>query len=50
MAEAVYAALKPQNPEKDYRVAVACVYAEKSNLQNYEVHIINKQERQDEHE
>lgn len=50
MAEAVYAALKPQNPEKDYRVAVACVYAEKSNLQNYEVHIINKKERQDEHE
>jgi IMP cyclohydrolase len=49
MAEAVFAALKPQNPEKDYRVAVACVYAEKSNLLKYEVHIINKKERRGEH-
>lgn len=46
MANAVFAALKPQKPEKDYRVAVACVYAAKSNLQKYEIHIINKKERQ----
>ncbi len=45
LAEAVYAALKPRNPEKDYRVAVACVYAEISQLQKYELHIINKKKR-----
>ncbi len=46
MANAAFAVLKPQKPEKDYRVAVACVYAEKSNFQKYEVRIINKKERQ----
>lgn len=45
LAKAVYAALEPQNPEKDYRVAVACVYAEIAHLQKYEVHIINKRKR-----
>jgi len=45
LAEAVYAALEPHNPEKDYRVAVACVYAEIAQLQKYEVHIINKKKR-----
>jgi IMP cyclohydrolase len=49
MAEAVYAALKPRYSEKDYRVAVACVYADKTNLQKYQVFIINKKERQEEH-
>lgn len=45
LAEAVYATLRPQNPEKDYRVAVACVYAEIAQLQKYEVHIINRKKR-----
>ena len=49
MAEAVYAALRPGYPEKDYRVAVAAVYAESSNLQKFQVSIINKKERQEEH-
>jgi IMP cyclohydrolase len=47
MAESVFAALRPQNPEKDYRVALACVYADKANLRKYVVHIINKNQRQE---
>ena len=43
-AEAVYQALKPQDPMKDYRVAVACVSALRANLRNYDVHIINRRE------
>jgi IMP cyclohydrolase len=43
-AEAVYQALKPQDPAKDYRVAVACISALRSNLRNYDVHIINRRE------
>jgi IMP cyclohydrolase len=49
MAEAVYTALKPENRDKDFRVAVAAVYAKKSNLRQYEVSIINKRERQGKH-
>ncbi len=49
LAGAVYAALQPRNSEKDYRVAVACVYSEVAQLQKYEVHIINKKKRQEEH-
>jgi IMP cyclohydrolase len=45
MAEAVYEALKPQNPEKDYRVAVASISALRANLRNYDVHVINRRER-----
>lgn len=44
MAEAVYNALKPQDSVKDYRVAVACISALRSNLRNYDVHIINRRE------
>jgi IMP cyclohydrolase len=44
MAEAVYRALTPQDPERDYRVAVTCVSALRSNLRNYDVHIINRRE------
>jgi IMP cyclohydrolase len=44
MAEAVYFALKPADPEKDYRVAVACISALRANLRNYDVHIINRRE------
>jgi len=43
-AEALYQALKPQDPAKDYRVAVACISALRSNLRNYDVHIINRRE------
>jgi hypothetical protein len=43
-AEAVYHALTPQDPTKDYRVAVACISALRSNLRNYDVHIINRRE------
>lgn len=44
MAEAVYLALKPADPKKDYRVAVACISALRANLRNYDVHIINRRE------
>jgi IMP cyclohydrolase len=46
MAESVFTALRPQNQEKDYRVALACAYANISNLRKYVVHIINKNQRQ----
>jgi len=44
MAEALYQALKPVVPEKDYRVAVACISALRMNLRNYDVEIINRRE------
>jgi IMP cyclohydrolase len=44
MAEALYQALKPAFPKKDYRVAVACISALRVNLRNYDVHIINRRE------
>jgi len=44
MAEAVYQALKPGVPEKDYRVAVACISALRANLRNYDVYLINRRE------
>jgi len=43
-AEAIYQALRPQDPAKDYRVAVVCVSALRANLRNYDVHIINRRE------
>jgi len=43
-AEAVYEALAPRQPAKDYRVAVACISALRANLRNYDVHIINRRE------
>jgi phosphoribosylglycinamide formyltransferase-1 len=42
MAGALYQALKPVVPEKDYRVAVACISALRVNLRNYDVEIINR--------
>ncbi|MGB7294859.1 MAG: IMP cyclohydrolase, partial [Candidatus Aminicenantales bacterium] len=44
MAETVYQALKPAHPEKDYRVAVACISALRANLRNYDIQIINRRE------
>jgi IMP cyclohydrolase len=43
-AEAVFTALAPQDPAKDYRVAVAGISALRANLRNYDVHIINRRE------
>jgi IMP cyclohydrolase len=43
-AEDFYEALKPQDPAKDYRVAVACISALRANLRNYDMHIINRRE------
>ena len=43
-AEAVYKALRAQDASKDYRVAVACISALRTNLRNYDVHIINRRE------
>jgi IMP cyclohydrolase len=43
-AEAVYQALQPGRPEKDYRVAVACISALRANHRNYDVFIINRRE------
>lgn len=43
-AEAIYQGLRPQDPAKDYRVAVACISALRANLRNYDVHIINRRE------
>ncbi len=45
MAEAIYSALKPKDPDRDYRVAVACVYASSRDYLKFDVHIINKNER-----
>jgi phosphoribosylglycinamide formyltransferase-1 len=44
VAEVLDQALKPQDPAKDYRVAIACISALRSNLRNYDVHIINRRE------
>ncbi len=44
MTEVIYQALKPVCPEKDYRVAVACISALRPNLRNYDIHIINRRE------
>jgi IMP cyclohydrolase len=45
MAEMVYRKLGPVLPEKDFRVAVACVLSPLSHPNDPEVHIINRHER-----
>lgn len=45
MAEVVYKSLKPKVREKDFRVAVACVFAKNLALNEYDISIINRQER-----
>ena len=45
MAAAVYGALAPRPGEPDFRVAVACVFARISDLRDYRLHIINRNER-----
>jgi IMP cyclohydrolase len=44
-AEAVYRALAPARPEKDFRVAAACAFVSLSDPENVDVHIINRHER-----
>lgn len=44
-AEAVYEALRPQRGNADFRVAVACVFAKASNMTDYQLFIINHDER-----
>jgi len=45
MSDAVYQDLAPARPEKDFRVAVACVFFSLSDPENRDVHIINRHER-----
>jgi IMP cyclohydrolase len=45
LAEAIYSALEPKDSARDYRVAVACVYASNPDFLKLDVHIINKSER-----
>ena len=44
-AEAVYKALKPKSKNKDFRVAVACVFAQDLIKNLYTMAIINRHER-----
>lgn len=45
MAAAVYEAMKPKEPHKDFRVAVACVYSDPMVNKPYTFSIINRSER-----
>jgi len=45
-AEALYAALGPAEPGgRDFRVAVACLFADPEDLTRFELHLINRDER-----
>jgi IMP cyclohydrolase len=45
-AEAVYGALGPAEAgERDFRVAVACLFADPADLMRFEIHLINRDER-----
>jgi IMP cyclohydrolase len=44
-AETVFRDLAPAAAEKDFRVAVACLYVSLSDMENVDVHIINRHER-----
>ncbi|MCJ7485921.1 MAG: IMP cyclohydrolase [Candidatus Aminicenantes bacterium] len=44
-AETIYRELGPVHPEKDFRVAVACVSVSLSRPDDFDVHIINRHER-----
>ena len=43
--ESIYEALGPRTPEKDFRVSVACVFADPAQPQDLDLHIINRHER-----
>jgi IMP cyclohydrolase len=46
-AEAVYEALSPKNPEKDYRVSVAVLFADTTKFEKYAITIINRHDRKE---
>lgn len=45
LAEAVYEALGPETRQKDYRVSVACVFSSDIRSNEYEIYVINRNER-----
>jgi IMP cyclohydrolase len=45
MAETIFKALEPKPGKKDYRVSVACVFSANLSQDEYEIFIINRQER-----
>ncbi len=45
LAKAVYEALAPKDPKKDFRVAVACVTASDIAANRYEIAVVNRHER-----
>jgi IMP cyclohydrolase len=45
MAETIFKALEPKPGKKDYRVSVACVFSRNLGRNEYEIFIINRQER-----
>ena len=45
MAEGIYDSLRPPGRALDFRVAVACIFADPSDINNRQVFIINRQER-----
>jgi len=45
VAETVYQVLGPKQKEKDFRVAVACIFAKNFARNEFEAHIINRHER-----
>lgn len=49
MTEYIYEALKPRLPGSDFRVAAACVFADRTDLGRFDVSIINRHEREEKH-
>jgi IMP cyclohydrolase len=45
MTETIFKALEPKPGKKDYRVSVACVFSPNLSQDEYEIFIINRQER-----
>ncbi len=45
VGEEIYEALGPEDPSEDFRVAVACLFAEEFTLEKIHISIINRQER-----
>jgi IMP cyclohydrolase len=45
MAELIYGALKPAAQERDFRVATVCIAVSPENHGDYDLHIINRDER-----
>lgn len=43
--EGIYESLRPRSPEKDFRVAAACIFSNLDNAGHYDLHVINRYER-----